>query len=231
MHTTDTLHEMRRLLESGTGTRKSLLELKKLPDRISTVEKENTDSKKPTAPKVDVYEGTLQENKRNGKGTMNYVNGDVYVGFWLEDKRNGSGKMTYINGNVYEGNWEDDKMKGVGKFIHRSPDPKEVFDWKFCGEFDNDFPVSGTLTYKENSTCNQTYADKWTTVDIKEQMPSSTSKTMQKKSGVDPKSDSLSDLNPQKTEMRNSEKYDRQEERNDRKKNQQQSKHNTSTVI
>ena len=192
MHTA-TLHEMRRLLESGIGAPAKPFSLKKLPDKPSS-------GPNPTAPKVDDYEGIYQENKRNGKGTMHYANGDVYVGLWLEDKRNGRGKMTYVNGNVYEGNWEADKMKGVGKFIHHSPAHNEDFDWKFSGEFKNDFPVCGTLTYKENNTCNQSYTDTWTTVDIQEHMPSTTSKTVQKKSRVDPKSDNLSDQNPQETE-------------------------------
>lgn len=176
----ETLHEMRTLLESATA---------------------------PTAPKVNTYEGTLQENKRDGRGTMNYANGDVYVGSWLEDKRSGRGIMNYANGNVYEGLWQADKFQGLGKFTHHSRGHKEGFDWKFFGEFKDDFPDCGTLTYNENNTCNQTYADKWRQLDIREQRPYATSKTKQDKSGVDPNSNSLSDQNPEQTEHNLKEKF------------------------
>ena len=226
MHTTDTLHEMRRLLESDTGARKQLSDLVKLPDRIST----NTASTKPTAPKADVYEGTYQENKRNGKGTMNYANGDVYTGLWLDNERNGQGNMTYANGNTYQGSWKADKMKGTGKFIHKPPE-QEQFDWKFCGEFDNDFPVCGTLTYKQNETCNQTYAAKWSQLDIQAQMPSTTSTKKQEKSGVDPKSDNLSDEDPQETERINFNQSVRESARNDAEEEKGQRNHNTFGTV
>jgi len=138
---------------------------------------------------------------------MKYANGDVYDGLWLENKRNGKGTMTYVNGDVYEGLWQADKFQGIGKFTHHSSNPKEGFDWKFFGEFEDDFPACGTLTYKENSTYNQTYTDKWQKKDIRKERPSSTSKTKQDKSGVDPNSNSLSDQNPAQTERNFIEKF------------------------
>ena len=220
MSSHQTLHEMRRLLRCGV-----LIPLPK-----STKTQEDAASTKPTAPKVDVYEGTYQENKRNGKGTMKYANGDVYTGLWLDDERNGEGNITYANGNTYQGNWKADKMKGIGKFIHKSPE-QEQFDWKFCGEFDNDFPVCGTLTYKQNETCNQTYAAQWSQLDIQAQMPSTSSTTKQEKSGVDPKSDSLSDLNPKKTALRNERTHEQEKRRIVAEERKGQRDHNTFGTV
>ena len=190
MQSHQTLQEMHRLLRCGV--------LLPLPNSVQA---------QATATKVDDYEGTLQENERNGKGTMKYANGDVYDGLWFENKRNGKGTMTYVNGDVYEGLWQADKFQGIGTFTHHSSNPNEGFDWKFFGEFEDVFPACGTLTYKENSTYNQTYADKWQKKDIRKERPSSTSPTKQDKSGVDANSNSLSDQNPEQTEQIFKEKF------------------------
>ena len=44
-------------------------------------------------PNGDVYDGALEEGKRNGKGTMTYFNGDKYEGDWLNDLRDGEGNQ------------------------------------------------------------------------------------------------------------------------------------------
>ena len=172
MHTTDTLHEMRRLLQSGTGARTAL-------SSLTTT--------------VDAYTGTYQENKRNGKGTMKYANGDVYDGLWLEDEKNGSGTMKYANGDVYVGNWKDDNIQGLGIFTFKYVNDNE-YDWKFSGEFKAGLPLSGTLTYKDiDNTYTQNYANKWTTDNIVTKPTTTT--IIDTKKNVDPKSNNLQDSN------------------------------------
>jgi hypothetical protein len=218
MQSHQTLHEMRRLLRCGVVLIPLPRSNKPSREEWNAAVKAGKDAAarkaQATAPKKDVYDGQIQDNERNGPGKMNYANGDVYTGLWLDDQRNGQGNITYANGNTYQGNWKADKMKGIGKFIHKSPE-QEQFDWKFCGEFENDFPVCGTLTYKQNETCNQTYATEWSQLDIQAQMPSTNSTQKQEKNGVDPKSDSLSDDNPKKTDLRNEETWNREANRND----------------
>jgi hypothetical protein len=234
MGSQQTLHEMRELLRCGVliPLPKSNKSDKEKWDAAFKAADDAAANRKAqaTVPKVDVYEGSLQDNERNGKGTMKYANGDVYVGLWLEDKRNGRGTMTYINGNVYQGNWEADKMKGVGKFTHHSPDTKQDFDWKFSGEFKNDVAVCGTLTYKENNIWTQIYTNKWKPMDIKEAIPVAL-QINSKKSGVDPNSDNLSDPNPQETQRKNSKQYDDEAARNDAKEEQYRRNHNPGIIV
>ena len=44
------------------------------------------------------YEGEFKMDKREGKGTMYYVNGDKYEGDWKNDKFEGKGLYNFING-------------------------------------------------------------------------------------------------------------------------------------
>ena len=53
------------------------------------------------------YEGDWINNKREGKGTMNWNNGDKYEGDWKNDKQEGKGIMYYSNGEKYDGEWKN----------------------------------------------------------------------------------------------------------------------------
>jgi hypothetical protein len=119
---------------------------------------------------------------------MTYANGDVYSGLWLDNRRHGGGSMKYANGTTYDGGWEADQMNGIGTFI--SPANNDLFDWKFHGEFQKDCPHSGTLTYKENNTWTQEYADTWKTEDIRVKRPVPL-KSIQKTTDVDPENNHL----------------------------------------
>ena len=57
----------------------------------------------------DEYEGDLQLNQRNGKGTMLYANGDQYEGEWQNNQMHGVGTMTYSNGDEREGEWRHNR--------------------------------------------------------------------------------------------------------------------------
>ena len=41
--------------------------------------------------RITCYLGEWKENKREGKGVLQYSNGDVYDGEWKADKKNGKG--------------------------------------------------------------------------------------------------------------------------------------------
>mgnify|MGYP004553693093 CR=1 FL=1 len=61
-----------------------------------------------------VYEGTLINLQRNGKGKMTNANKDVYVGDFVNDRQTGHGTITYYNGDVYEGDFFAGVKDGEG---------------------------------------------------------------------------------------------------------------------
>ena len=54
-------------------------------------------------PNGDIYTGPLNNNKRDGFGTMKYSNGNFYKGNWKNDYKDGKGFMQYNNNETYEG--------------------------------------------------------------------------------------------------------------------------------
>ena len=54
----------------------------------------------------DIYEGTLMNGRRNGKGKMTFANGDKYVGNWKMDQMcDSDGQYVYKSGNTYKGSF------------------------------------------------------------------------------------------------------------------------------
>ena len=43
------------------------------------------------------------DNKRQGQGIKQWLNGDKYQGLWKNDERDGQGLFTWSNGNTYDG--------------------------------------------------------------------------------------------------------------------------------
>lgn len=76
-----------------------------------------------------IYEGNFNKNKRQGKGKMVYGNLDVYEGDWSGDNREGNGVMKWLNGDSYSGQWIKNNREGVGVFI--AEEGKEYYegDW------------------------------------------------------------------------------------------------------
>jgi len=71
------------------------------------------------------YEGTWKSGKRNGQGTMTYVNGGRYKGTWKNDKRNGTGsysrkKSLFSGSERYEGSWGNGKKNGQGTMTYEN---------------------------------------------------------------------------------------------------------------
>ena len=83
------------------------------------------------------YTGNLVNDKKEGHGIMEYVNGSKYEGEWKNDKKHGKG--VYISSNFnknngmaglkYEGDFNDDKMEGWGIGIYTNGDRYEG-EWK-----------------------------------------------------------------------------------------------------
>jgi len=49
-----------------------------------------------------LFEGEWKDNKRHGKGHIEYVSGDTYTGDWMNDKCEGHGVLVFKSGGRYE---------------------------------------------------------------------------------------------------------------------------------
>ena len=78
------------------------------------------------------YEGTFQQNKMHGKGTLKSTNGNIFIGDFVQGKREGSNCRLIFGKDhcEYIGRFHNDDMNGVGKYIFSNGD---VFE----GEFKN----------------------------------------------------------------------------------------------
>ena len=72
-------------------------------------------------------------DRKEGKGTMEYSNSNVYVGNWKNGFYHGSGKITYQTGFIryFEGEWQYGKKHGKGVLLFMNGD-------KYDGYFKND---------------------------------------------------------------------------------------------
>ncbi len=109
--------------------------------------------------------GTLQDERRSGKGIMLYGNNEYYDGQWANDLKNGygtyqntsviyqgyfrdgkyhgKGKLQKTNGEIYEGSFEDDLYHGKAEWVCPAKNIK-----KYIGSFSNGNPEGyGELTY------------------------------------------------------------------------------------
>ena len=51
------------------------------------------------------YVGDINNGKRNGKGTLTYINGDKYVGDFVDGEFHGKGTVFLKNGKKIKGKW------------------------------------------------------------------------------------------------------------------------------
>ena len=68
-----------------------------------------------------VYNGTLKEGKRTGKGV--YSKGLAkYQGNWADDKRNGPGTQMYENGDMITADWKENIPQGNATILYGQGD-------------------------------------------------------------------------------------------------------------
>ena len=60
------------------------------------------------------YEGSWNNNVRDGIGTTYYQNGEKLEGLWKNDLFNGKGKLTLFDSTLYDGQWKDGLPHGKG---------------------------------------------------------------------------------------------------------------------
>lgn len=91
-----------------------------------------------------ITEGPFKEGVLDSHGNfkIRYPNGDVYEGSMLNHKKSGKGKLFYANGDLYEGEWVSNKREGAGKFYIKSE------DMTIDGVFKNDEILRGKMTDK-----------------------------------------------------------------------------------
>ncbi|CAF3992118.1 unnamed protein product [Rotaria sordida] len=104
-------------------------------------------------PNGDRYEGDLEDEMKNGEGTLYYAHGGKYEGKWTDDLRNGYGVNTWANGNRYEGNWKDNKKHGKGTLFYANGG-KYVGEWE-----DNMRSGQGENTWANGNRYEGSWAD------------------------------------------------------------------------
>ena len=60
------------------------------------------------------YTGTIEKNKFNGDGTINFKNGDTYTGNFVDGRFNGEGTFTSHSGWHYTGEFVNGQPNGYG---------------------------------------------------------------------------------------------------------------------
>jgi hypothetical protein len=65
------------------------------------------------------YIGDTLNEKRDGFGVCDFLNGKVYIGMFRNDMRNGYGKIIHPNGDVEYAEYSDDKMDGYYECIKK----------------------------------------------------------------------------------------------------------------
>ena len=105
-----------------------------------------------------VYYGDLLDDKREGKGIINWNDGAIYSGDFLNDLRHGQGNIIEYpssnaprHGGEYEGGWKYDEMHGNGRvtwntgnsyhgtFRKGLKDGRGIYRWKDGTTYDGDW--------------------------------------------------------------------------------------------
>lgn len=88
-----------------------------------------------------LYEGSILDGKKHGKGKIVYSNKIVYEGEWLNDAKNGKGITTLPNGDKLEGLYINGKLNGEGSYTYADSE-------KYEGGFkDSEFHGYGVYTF------------------------------------------------------------------------------------
>ena len=85
-------------------------------------------------PGIGMYEGELGDDKPNGKGKINFLQGGSYIGEVVDGHITGHGTLHYPNGHKYTGDLIDGKMHGKGTYEDEEGN-------KYVGLFEDDYMV------------------------------------------------------------------------------------------
>ena len=102
---------------------------------------------------VGTYNGNIENDKREGKGIMDYNDGRKYDGYWKNDIYEGHGKLTYTDNSekIYIGNFKNGKRHGLG-------DIKDKDGSEYSGHWEDDLPNGeGRKKYSNGSE----YTGQW----------------------------------------------------------------------
>jgi len=89
----------------------------------------------------NLYEGQWSDDKRHGKGRMDWKNGAVYEGDWFNNKSHGVGRIVYPNGDGFQGQGEYGLRHGQGRCWWRGGASYEGFF------FENRISGNGIMKY------------------------------------------------------------------------------------
>lgn len=81
------------------------------------------------------YEGDVVHGIRHGQGKFIFIKNEqdkkaVYTGEWADDKIEGKGIMEYLDGSKYEGRWKNGIKDGIGKFVNTDGNQIEE-EWNY----------------------------------------------------------------------------------------------------
>ena len=116
------------------------------------------------------YSGYVINNKLNGQGTYNWINGDKYVGEFRNGKKHGHGTYNWASGNKWVGEFRNGKFwdgngvlqfKSGDKYVGGIKNGKKhghgTYNWasgnKWVGEWKNDkvWDGNGAIQYKNGN--------------------------------------------------------------------------------
>jgi len=96
------------------------------------------------------YEGFWKAGKREGQGTITWVDGSSFSGVWKNDMRQ-EGEMRFQNGNIYTGKFQKDKLHGQGRLLMSTGIIYEGdFKQGYCDSVGKLMYVSGDLYYGQH---------------------------------------------------------------------------------
>jgi len=58
-----------------------------------------------------LFEGTFNQDRREGFGRVFWTDGSYYIGEWQNDQRNGKGELRHSNGKLEKGKWANNKLE------------------------------------------------------------------------------------------------------------------------
>ena len=61
------------------------------------------------------YEGSYENDKKNGLGLFTWESGNYYKGCYKDDERHGYGEMFWKDGSCYKGEWSHGIQNGAGR--------------------------------------------------------------------------------------------------------------------